>query len=661
MSRKPFSALILIFALLCGQVFAKGSRPLTMQAFVAMGDDVTAVSLNPAALKRSIQTTATTYIPDNSDSFYGAFSLALLDPTTPNTAFGVTFEYEDTNENYQEYITTLTAAFKVGPLAMGVNGNYYAGNQTIRQTSKIDHEYGIDIGLILKPTKSFALGGSLFNAFTTASEVETDSVFRRDFNRIARVGMVTNPLYNDYSRFSIAVDADVRLNWDEIQKSKWEHFYVGTELSLFNTIAARGGIKADIIDKLTWDNFDRFRDSLVMTAGGSLRIYKVQADYGYERHQNGNSQHIVTASLNLWEETPTPKPIKDAIYLTKKGEYGEAIYILEEFLRDNPKDKQARKTLASVLYQEGIKETTVGKYEEAAAKFEEALLYNPKSDSIKQAYADASVEVCNKLLKDNKCDEAMSRAEKALNINPNDDTLKNILAEAKRKREYTGEIIKEVQSKISGQQYDDAIELLKQLGAQAEKVEGINDITKQIVEGKIKVEKTTLVREAFGATGDYEARIAKWKQVILLTKRLEAEALRGQVAQVYSDAISEYKGNEEAHTEILEKFRRESQAWDINTDAMSAYKVGSLPEATEKFRQALEFDPNLVEAHKMLAITLAKQGQTEEAKTEFLKAKEMMPKLPLVLKFIDKIEQEVLDVFKETSKENLIDWLIKLR
>jgi len=656
-SRKSFSVLTLIFVLLCGTAFAKGSRPLTMQAFVAMGDDATAVSLNPAALKRSIQTTATTYIPDNSDSFYGAFSLAMLDPTTPNTAFGVTFEYEDTNEDYQEYITTLTASFKIGPLAVGVNGNYYAGNQTTRRTSNIDQEYGIDIGLILKPTKYFALGGSLSNAFTTAPEVKNNSVFKRDFKRTARLGMVTNPLYNDYSRFSIAVDTDVTLNWDDIQKSKWEHFYAGTELSLFNIIAARGGIKSIIVDELTWDNFDRLRESLVMTAGGSLSIYKLKADYGYELHQNGNSQHIVTVSLNFWEETPTPKPVKDATYLIKKGEYGEAIFILEEFLQNNPKDKKARKTLANVLYQEGVNRTTVGKYEEASDKFKKALHYNPKSDSIKQAYADAEVLACKKLLKDNKCDEAISRAENALNTSPNNEELKEILVEAKRKKVYTGEIIEKVKSKISAQKYDDAIELLKQLGAQTEKIDATNDIIKQIVEGKIKVEKTTLVREAFSATGDYETRIAKWKRVILLTKHLEAEALRGQVAQVYSDAISEYEVDEQEHTEILEKFRRESRAWDINTDAMSAYKASNLSEAAEKFRQVLELDPNLVEAHKMLAITLAKQGQTEEAKTEFLKAKEMMPKLPLLLKFMDKVEPEVLDVFKETSEENLIDWL----
>lgn len=652
--------MILIFALLCGTALAKGTRPLTMQAFVAMGDDATAVSLNPAALKRSVQTSATTYMPDNSDSFYRAFSLAMPAPTTLQTAFGITFEYEETNQDYQEYMTTLTASLKLGPLAMGINGNYYAHNRTMRQTAEIEHEYGIDIGLILKPTRRFALGGSFLNAFTTGPKTENNAAFEMDLNRIIRVGMVTSPIYNDYSRFSVAVDADVRLNEDDIQRSQWEHFYAGTELSLFNIVATRGGIKADIMDELIWDNLDRFVDSLVMTAGGSLRIYKLQADYGYELHRNGNSQHIVTVALNFWEETPTSRPVKNAIDLIKKGKYEHAIYLLEKFLRDNPKDKRTRKTLADALYLEGLRKTTVAKYEEASEEFKEALQYKPKSKSIKEAYADAEYKVCDRLLKDNRCEEAISRAEKALEIRPDDEDLMEILVEAKRQKDYIGEIIKEVEAKISGQKYDDAIELLGQLApdvGENQTASPFNGLVKRIVEGKIRTEKTTLVRETFITTNDYETKIEKWKRVILLTKHLDAKVARGQVTQGYREAIAEYEQNEQENREILAKLRRKYRAWNINTDAMSDYRAGNLLEATVRFRQALELDPSLVEAHKMLAITLAKEGRSEEAKIEYLKAKEILPKLPLLLKFIDKIDPEVLEVFEGTDEENLIYWL----
>jgi len=394
-----------------------------------------------------------------------------------------------------------------------------------------------------------------------------------------------------------------------------------------------------------------------MTAGGSLRIYKLQADYGYERHRNGNSQHIVTVALNFWEDTPAPEPVKNAIYLIKKGKYEDAIYILEEFLQDNPKDKRARKTLADAFYLEGQKRTTVGKYEEASEKFEEALKYNPKSKSIKEAYADAEYKVSYRLLKDNRCDEAVARAENALKIRPDDEDLIEILVEAKRKKDYLGEIIKEVESKISGQKYDEAIELLGQLGTESEKSKEVNGLVKRIVEGKIKIEKTTLVRETFIPTNDYETKIEKWKMVILLTKHLDAKVARGQVTQGYKEAISEYERNEQENTEILEKLRGKYQAWNINTDAMSDYNAGNLLEAAGKFNQALGLDSSLVEAHKMLAITLAKQGETEEAKAEYLIAKEMLPKLPLLLKFIDKVEPEVLEVFEETSEEDLIYWL----
>jgi Flp pilus assembly protein TadD len=47
---------------------------------------------------------------------------------------------------------------------------------------------------------------------------------------------------------------------------------------------------------------------------------------------------------------------------------------------------------------------------------------------------------------------------------------------------------------------------------------------------------------------------------------------------------------------------------------------GQVADAVERYREAVSSDPNNAEAHRGLAIALARQGQTAEAESESKKA-----------------------------------------
>lgn len=342
-------------------------------------------------------------------------------------------------------------------------------------------------------------------------------------------------------------------------------------------------------------------------------------------------------------------PVEDAWDLLARSERGRAVQLLQQIVKTNPRDADARLLLGSILAEDG-------KHADAVALLSEAVRLRPRS-------ADAHNALGEALSGSGDTEAARREFEKTVALNPDFAaarvSLGLILAQA-------GE------SAAAAEHLDRAIKLLgkdpeaafpKYLRAKI--YTGHDENEKAAAELKDAVALRPDFFEAWSDLGqarkallDDAGAFAAFQRAVELNPenavaqyRLGAEYLRqGNARQAVLHLEEAYRRNpkdqstlyslqialrqdgqlerarqiREKLAEVLREIDRESQAaftaLSLNNEGAALEKAGDLKQALEKYREAVKLDPEHVGIRTNFAVALLRLGQWSEGIAELREA-----------------------------------------
>ncbi len=365
------------------------------------------------------------------------------------------------------------------------------------------------------------------------------------------------------------------------------------------------------------------------------------------------------------------KDKKDALDKAKadlaNGNPDDAVKALEKYLADHPDDKEAQKLLEQAKNAQAREEKERadkadkinqarealknGDYEKAAALLNEILKDDPNNAEAKnllaqtkaaqsQAEKDRADKLAEarRLIENGEYDKAQQILDELLKDNPNDADAKKLSSEAKTKKtadeKNRTDKISQVKKDIDSGNYDKAIAQLNQIlkddpnNAEAKKLLEEAQAKKAAAEKAATDAKISQAKKDIG-NGDYEKAIANLNQ-ILKDDPNNAEAK---------------KLLEEAKTKKADADRAAKLA-----QAKKDIDSGNYDKAIAQLNQILKDDPNNAEAKKLLEEAQAKKKAAEDAQN---KAKERTDSLAKARSLINSGDYDgAIAILEELLKDN---------
>ncbi|MBQ5385084.1 MAG: tetratricopeptide repeat protein, partial [Treponema sp.] len=407
--------------------------------------------------------------------------------------------------------------------------------------------------------------------------------------------------------------------------------------------------------------------------------------------------------------------LSEAMRLINEGKYDEAQAILNQLLSDNPNDTQARNLLEQA---EKKKERQNAENNDRLAKAKDALkdsdyktaidLLNeilkndPDNEEAKKLLAQAkaleaqnqkdkqaAMDKAKKDLAEGNPEDAIKALEKYLAEHPDDKEAQKLLDEAKKaqaqKDKERADKIAEAKRLMEKGEYDKAAEILKALSKDNPDDKEISDLLKKANEAsaaeiKDTKEKLSQAKKDIDG-GDYEKAIAALNQILKddpnnaeakkLLKEAEEKKNAAKVDQAkkdinsgnYDKAISALEAllKEDPDNAEAKKLLEEAKAKKAAAEKEAAAKAkvdqakkdinsGNYDKAISALEALLKEDPNNAEAKKLLEEAKAKKAAAEEEKA---KAKDRTDNLAKARSLINNGDyDEAIKILNDLLKDN---------
>ena len=365
------------------------------------------------------------------------------------------------------------------------------------------------------------------------------------------------------------------------------------------------------------------------------------------------------------------KDKKDALDKAKadlaNGNPDDAVKALEKYLAEHPDDKEAQKLLeqAKKAQSQAEKERADkadkinqarealknGDYEKAAALLNEILKDDPNNAEAKnllaqtkaaqsQAEKDRADKLAEarRLIENGEYDKAQKILDELLKDNPNDSEAKKLSSEAKTKKtadeKNKSDKISQAKKDIDSGNYDKAIAQLNQIlkddpnNAEAKKLLEEAQAKKAAAEKAATDAKIAQAKKDIG-NGDYEKAIANLNQI------LKDDPNNAEAKKLLEEAKAK-----KAEADRAAKLAQTKK--DIDS--------GNYDKAIAQLNQILKDDPNNAEAKKLLEEAQAKKKAAEEAQN---KAKERTDNLAKARSLINSGDYDgAIAILEELLKDN---------
>ena len=264
-----------------------GARALAMGgAFVAVADDATAVSWNPAGLAQLSDTRITGM---STDLFGMGATHQYVGATTTVAGFGLGLGWERAaltgqgtaadgtagstfNWNESAIIGTLAANIMDIGLA-GINVKYYMADSGLGSTAS---GFGFDLGLMVKLGDMFTIGVNakdLGNTKITWTGGTTDSI----------TGLYTAGLAMSMANGNLILATDVDFDGTNLGDT-----HIGIEFKVIKELALRGGV-------VLTDNFQDY----YFTAGAGINVAGLYVDAAYILNEKLGNTLVLSAEFSL--------------------------------------------------------------------------------------------------------------------------------------------------------------------------------------------------------------------------------------------------------------------------------------------------------------------------------------------------------------------------
>jgi len=357
-------------------------------------------------------------------------------------------------------------------------------------------------------------------------------------------------------------------------------------------------------------------------------------------------------------------PVEAAWDLVAKGDRAKAVELLQNIIRTNPRDADARLLLGSLLAENGNRA-------EALAQLQEAVKLRPNSAEAHQAFGEA-------LNKFGDTKPARAEFEKAVAVNPNF---------AQARIDLGAALLQAGESKSAAEHLDRAIRLLGKNAdsaypryLRAKIYTDLGDVEHAAALLKEAVAIRPDFAEAWSDLGqackslhddtqafaafqrsvevDPENSVAQYRlgaeylrqdNTALAVKHLEAafqlnptdqSTLNSlQIAYRQNGQPEEARRIKEKLVEVLRGIDKESQgaftALQLNNEGAALEKAGNLPAALEKYRQAVALDPAHIGIRINFAVASLRLGHWAEGIAELREALRRDPENKLVKATLD--------------------------
>ena len=407
--------------------------------------------------------------------------------------------------------------------------------------------------------------------------------------------------------------------------------------------------------------------------------------------------------------------LSEAMRLINEGKYDEAQAILNQLLSDNPNDTQARNLLEQAekkkerqnaenndrlaKAKDALKDSD---YKTAIDMLNEILKNDPDNEEAKKLLAQAkaleaqnqkdkqaAMDKAKKDLAEGNPEDAIKALEKYLAEHPDDKEAQKLLDEAKKaqaqKDKERADKIAEAKRLMEKGEYDKAAEILKALSKDNPDDKEISDLLKKANEAsaaeiKDTKEKLSQAKKDIDG-GDYEKAIAALNQILKddpnnaeakkLLKEAEEKKNAAKVDQAkkdinsgnYDKAISALEAllKEDPDNAEAKKLLEEAKAKKAAAEKEAAAKAkvdqakkdinsGNYDKAISALEALLKEDPNNAEAKKLLEEAKAKKAAAEEEKA---KAKDRTDNLAKARSLINNGDyDEAIKILNDLLKDN---------